>query len=155
MPSVPWKEVPEFWSALAFSHSAPEVRAALSFQILTASRPGNVRIAKRGQIDLDKRAWTIPGAEMKTGDDHTDALSSEVIAIARAMAMHNHDLLFTVGGERLSPDTLRMTMRRMGRTETPHGFRSTFKEWAHANGYNDELSELALAHQDLNEVRAA
>ena len=46
-------------------------------------------------------------------------------------------------------------MRRMGWAETPHGFRSTFKEWARAHGWAEHLSEAALAHKDQNEVRAA
>lgn len=42
-----------------------------------------------------------------------------------------------------------------GRVVVPHGFRSSFKEWARSHHYPDELSELALAHGDPNEVRAA
>jgi integrase len=71
------------------------------------------------------------------------------------MDLHDHELLFTVSGKPMSADTLRMMMRRMGRTEVPHGFRSTFKDWTRASGYPDDLSEVALAHVDPNEVRAA
>ncbi len=156
MPSVPWKDAPAFWSSIAMSHSSPEIRLALSLQILTAVRPGNVRLAKREQFDLSAGVWSIPGEEMKAGEMHEVPLSAEAVKIVRAaMQMHNHQLLFTVNGDPISVDTLRMMMRRMGRSETPHGFRSTFKEWARASGYNDELSELALAHTDPNDVRAA
>lgn len=156
MPSVPWQEVTEFWFSIALSPSAPEIRLALSFLILTASRPGNVRLAKRDQFDLEAATWSIPGAEMKTGEPHRVPLSAEAVRIVRtAMAMHNHQVVFTMAGRELSIDTMRMMMRRMGNTETPHGFRSTFKEWARASGWEDELSELALAHLDSNEVRAA
>lgn len=156
MPSVPWKEAPAFWATIPHSHSGPEIRLALSLQILTASRPGNVRLAKRSQFDLAAAVWTIPGAEMKTGEPHQVPLSAEAVALVRSvLSLHHHDLLFTVHGDPISVDTLRMMMRRMGRTETPHGFRSTFKEWARASGYADELSELALAHVDENDTRAA
>jgi integrase len=68
---------------------------------------------------------------------------------------HDNDLLFAVNGKEMSQDTLRMVLRRLGRDETPHGFRSTFKEWARSQNWADHLSEAALAHQDRNEVRAA
>lgn len=36
-----------------------------------------------------------------------------------------------------------------------HGFRASFKAWAREHDWADHLSELALAHTDPNEVRAA
>jgi integrase len=39
---------------------------------------------------------------------------------------------------------------------TPHGFRSSFKQWAaEQTEFEDVLSEIALAHVDKNAVRAA
>lgn len=156
MPAVPWREAPEFWRSIQMSTSAPQVRLALMLLMLTAVRPGNVRLAKRSQMDLEAGVWVIPAEEMKAGERHRVPLSAEAVTIVRsAMALHDHDQLFTVGGEPLSLDTLRMMMRRMGRSETPHGFRSTFKDWSLQAGWSDHLSEAALAHQDPNEVRAA
>ena len=38
----------------------------------------------------------------------------------------------------------------------PHGFRSTFKDWARSStAYADEVSELALAHVNSDATRAA
>ena len=38
----------------------------------------------------------------------------------------------------------------------PHGFRSTFKDWARSStAYADEISELALAHVSSDATRAA
>jgi integrase len=46
--------------------------------------------------------------------------------------------------------------KRMGVDATPHGFRSTFKDWArNCAGYADEVSELALAHVHSDATRAA
>lgn len=42
------------------------------------------------------------------------------------------------------------------RTVTTHGFISTFKDWSRRNGiYQDEWSELALAHVNSDQTRAA
>jgi integrase len=156
MPSVPWQEAPAFYAALAHSHSAPEIRLALAFLMLTAVRPGNIASAKRTQISVRAGVWSIPREEMKGDEAFSLPLSPAAIAIVEAvMEMHDNDLLFAVRQKPLSPDTLRMTMRRMKRSETPHGFRSTFKEWARAHGWADHLSEAALSHVDPNEVRAA
>ena len=156
MPSVPWRDASAFYAALAHSRTTPATRQALAFLMLTASRPGNVALAKRGQVNIDRALWSIPGQEMKVGEPHVVPLSAEALALATAaMDAHDGDLVFTAGVGPLSPDTLRMAMRRMGRMETPHGFRSTFKEWARAHGWRDELSELALAHLDRDDVRAA
>jgi len=156
MPAVPWAEAPAFFAAIPMSRSVIEVRLAMTFYLLTIPRPGNIYLAKRDQIDLAAAVWSIPDEEMKAGEPHRIPLSPAAVEVARSiMDMHEHELLFTVSGKPMSPDTLRMMMRRMGRTETPHGFRSTFKDWARASGYPDDLSEMALAHADPNEVRAA
>jgi len=42
-----------------------------------------------------------------------------------------------------------------GRPIVPHGFRSTFKDWSMAHGWQDAFSEKALAHADKNSVRKA
>jgi integrase len=45
---------------------------------------------------------------------------------------------------------------KRGTVATPHGFRSSFKDWARSStSYADEVSELALAHVNSDETRAA
>lgn len=156
MPAVDWREVPAFWAEIPMSVSAPIIRLGLSLLIQTVVRPGNIALAKRSQFDLDSKTWVIPAAEMKMQVQHRVALTDEAVALVRsAMAMHDHELLITMDGSAISPDTLRMMMRRMGHTATPHGFRSTFKDWARKARWDDDLSEDALAHLDQNAVRAA
>lgn len=155
MASVGWEDAPAFWASIPLSRSAPEIRLGLSLLILTAVRPGNIATAHRDQFDLDRAIWTIPAAQMKTNEVLRVPLSPPATALVRAILASDADLLFAVRGEPISPDTLRMMMRRMGRAETPHGFRSTFKDWSRSAGWADHLSEAALGHADPNEVRAA
>lgn len=156
MPSVAWEEMPDFWAEIPLLPSIPILRLAMQLLVLTAVRPGNIRKAKRSQFDLVQLTWTIPENEMKTGEMFRIALSPAAATVVRqAMGLHGNDLLFAVNGVEMSQDTLRMMLRRVGRDETPHGFRSTFKEWARSQKWEDHLSEAALAHQDTNEVRAA
>lgn len=158
-----WREVPAFYASLDYADCTPEVRAALRWLILTASRPGNVRMARWDQIDTTEgKVWAIPAEQMKMGEQHRVPLAPAALAILAGMEPLNGQahLIFGVRKKNgkivpMSLDTMRMLMRRMGRDETPHGFRSSFKDWSLAQGYQDHLSEAALAHADQNEIRAA
>ena len=44
---------------------------------------------------------------------------------------------------------------KSGRVIVPHGFRSTFRDWAAERGYADAVAEAALAHAIDDEVIAA
>ena len=41
------------------------------------------------------------------------------------------------------------------RTAVPHGFRSSFRDWASENGYSRDVAERALAHAIQNQSEAA
>ena len=52
--------------------------------------------------------------------------------------------------------TLVAVMRRMNVDAVPHGFRSTFRDWAsERTAYPSEVAEMALAHTIGNKVEAA
>ena len=56
----------------------------------------------------------------------------------------------------MSDMTLTAVMRRMKREEVPHGFRSTFRDWAaERTNYPREVAEMALAHAIGDKVEAA
>ena len=47
-------------------------------------------------------------------------------------------------------------LNRMGRQETVHGFRSTFRDWAaERTNFPNEVVEMALAHAVADKVEAA
>lgn len=56
---------------------------ALKFQILTMTRPGEVRGAKKQEIDLKKRIWTIPPERMKMRREHIIPLSNQALKIVK------------------------------------------------------------------------
>ena len=52
--------------------------------------------------------------------------------------------------------TLAAVLKRLEVPVTPHGFRSTFRDWAEeATGFPHEVKEAALAHAVRNKVEAA
>jgi integrase len=53
------------------------------FQILTMTRPGEVRGAKKQEFNLEKRTWTIPPERMKMRRKHVIPLSKQAFEIVK------------------------------------------------------------------------
>ena len=156
-PALPYNELGAFFVEL--KTQAGTGARALEFAILTSARSGEVRGATWGEIDLEAGTWTIPAERMKAGKANTASLwSNAALRLLRALPrVDGCDLLFpnTKGGE-LSNMTLTAVLRRMGRTVTAHGFRSTFRDWAgETTAYPREVIEHALAHQLKDKAEAA
>jgi integrase len=148
---------------------------ALEFAILTCARSREIRLADWREIDLDAKVWTIPADRMKAGKVHRVPLSDQAVSVLRSLTTVGSDgLIFAAaGGGPISDATIMAVIKRMhadeqkadragwvdpsdGRRVTPHGFRSTFKDWARScTRFPDEASELALAHVNDDKTRAA
>jgi integrase len=130
---------------------------ALEFLILNASRTGEVVGGQRVEVS-DDGVWTIPGSRMKAGKDHRVPLTLralEILEIARSLDPGGK-FLFSVKGRPLSNMAMSMLLRRMGRSETVHGFRSSFRDWvSEETMHSPEVAEKALAHTIPNKVEAA
>lgn len=162
--AIRWQDVPKFVADLQASAASPATVLALEFLIHTAARSGEVRGAKWSEFDLERRLWTIPAFDpvtgvrrMKAGGTHVVPLTEASIRLlAAARRLGDGPVVFPGSrGQPLSDSTLSKLMREMGAGGTPHGFRSTFKDWCAETGVRDEVSEAALAHADQNKVRAA
>ena len=154
--AIHWKALGEFMAALR-NRQGMSARA-LEFAILTAARSGEVRLATWDEIDLKAKLWTVPAGRMKAGKAHRVPLSDEALALLKALPrMEGSRFVFpAVRGGALSDMSLSMVTRRMGAEAVPHGFRSTFKDWARSStAYPDEVTELALAHVNSDATRAA
>lgn len=131
---------------------------ALEFLIYTAARSGEVRGALWSEIDLNKAIWTIPASRMKAGVEHRVPLSQAALNLLAGMPrIEGSNLIFPgTKGQPLSDMTMTAIMRRMEATAVPHGFRSTFRDWAgEKTHFPRELAEHALAHMLESKVEAA
>jgi integrase len=116
---------------------------------LTAARSGEVRGATWDEIDLDKAVWSIPAGRMKAKKEHRVPLSDAAVSLINAMPRIDgcKIVFFSPTGKALSDMTLLAILRRANLDATPHGFRSTFRDWAgEYTNYRRELAEVALAH---------
>lgn len=131
---------------------------ALQFAILTAARSGEVRGMAWSEVDLEAAVWTVPADRMKAGREHRVPLSAAVVELLKALPQTpGSPLVFTAPrGGPLSDMTLTAVLRRMQVDAVPHGFRSTFRDWAaERTSYPNEVCEMALAHVVSDKVEAA
>ncbi len=155
-PALPWHDLGEFMAQLR-QHTGKGARA-LEFLILSAARSGEVRFATWDEIDFAAKLWTVPAERMKAGNAHKVPLSDPAIELLRALPRVKGSKFIFPGnkGRALSDSTLSKFMRDMGVQGVPHGFRSSFKDWARSStAYADEVSELALAHVNSDATRSA
>lgn len=148
--AMPWKDVPAFF-ADQLGREDTAGRLALLFTIATAARSGEVRSARWEHIDIEAREWTRPAELMKAGVKHTVTLNDAALALLeRAKLMAGGEGLIFPGakGKQLSDMTLAKVMRTAERTETVHGFRSCFRDWAAERmpTIPAMVAEMALAH---------
>jgi integrase len=128
-------------------------------------------------VDLDAKVWVVPGDRMKAGRLHRVALSPAALGTlseVRPLMKQSGDLVFPGGrqGKPLSDMALSEVVRRMneegaedalprwrdaeGRAVVPHGFRSTFRDWAgETRPEGREVVEAALAHAIKDKAEAA
>lgn len=133
------KEVAELLRAIDGYTGTFPVICALRLAPILFQRPGELRFAAWGELDLDGGTWEIPGARMKrrkhakaTGGAHIVPLSTQAIAILRELHALTGDGHFLFPSIRtrtrpMSENTINAALRRLGydgETMTGHGFRA-------------------------------
>ena len=134
---------------------------AMKFQILTMTRPGEVRGARKQEFDLERRSWRIPPERMKMRREHVVPLSDQALQIVKDNwpVVEAAELIFpSIVSNRkwLSENAFNSALRRMGYGKdevTAHGFRATASTLLNNRGCEADVVEAALAHQDKNVVR--
>ncbi len=139
----------------------PTIRAALQLLALTMTRPGDVRGMCRSEINFEKAVWRIPAERMKMRRPHDVPLSKQAVKILKDIwaLSDGGELVFPSirsVEKLLSENALNSALRRMGYTKeemTAHGFRSAASTILNERGFNPDVVEAALAHQDEDGIR--
>ena len=160
MQAVPHREAAAVIRKVRASTALPAARLVLEFLVLTAARWGEVRWAKWKEIDREGKVWTVPAGRAKMNRRHRVPLCGralEILEAAQALEGGAGPLVFTHGGGRpLHDSAVRRLLRQLGVAAVPHGFRSTFRDWAaEETDHPREVIEAALAHVVRNRVEAA
>ena len=158
--ALPYAHVPAFLADLRDCDAGASVKFAFEFLILTATRSSEVLRARWDEIDLEAKTWTIPADRMKAKTEHCVPLAPRSVeTLEKAQEISNGEYVFPgrMPNRPLSTMAFNMALRRMNRTDcVPHGFRSSFRDWAaERTNFPREVCEAALAHTLTDKTEAA
>lgn len=145
-PALPVDEIGAFMAAVRQQEGS--AARCLEFLTLTVARSGEARGARWSEIDLRERIWTIPVSRMKSGREHAVPLSTDAVALLRALPQADARLVFPAPRGGVLPDAaLTAALRQLTAQGSVHGMRSTFSTWAsERTAYASEVREACLAH---------
>jgi len=163
--ALPHGEVADAIAAVRASAAWAGLKLVFEFLVLTATRSAEARLATWDEIDLDARVWTLPAARTKAGREHRVPLCSRAVEIlddARRLDVGRTGgaaagLVFpSQRGKPLHDARLSGVLHELGIGAVPHGFRSSFRDWAsERTDHPREVIEAALAHVVRNRTEAA
>jgi integrase len=147
------------------SYDRVVTRCAMQIMAYCFPRPGECRLARWSEVDLDQGVWVIPAERTKMRREYRIPLSAQATAVFREL----HAQTALQGGlcfpgmrsskRPLSENTICVALRAMGFGQeemSAHGFRALASTLLHEWWPNSsEAIERALAHLDLNAVRRA
>lgn len=144
--AVPIAEAQDAFAAIWKRRQTGAGTAALIAVALTALRSGEVRGLR--WTDLQDDVVVIPADRMKAGRVHRVPVTPFLASWLRVQPRVEGVVFYGQrSGRPLSDMTLAMAMRRAELGDyTPHGWRSTFRDWAGAEGWDSDLAEDQLAH---------
>lgn len=157
--ALPHSEVAESLRQISASKASDPTKLALAFLVHTVARSGEVRGATWNEVDKAGAVWVVPASRMKAKKAHRVPLTPATLAIlkkAEALRLDGCDLIFPSGtGKPLSDMTLSKLVKELGIAAVPHGYRSSFRDWAGESNHPHDAVELALAHWPKDRAEAA
>lgn len=124
---------------------------------LSGGRSALRPILRNPEVDRSPAEPFYPSGS-KAGVEHRVPLPLEAVKLLKKLPrLTGTELLFPgTKGQALPDMIMTVVMRRMKADAVPHGFRSTFRDWAgEKTNFPRELAEQALAHTLQNKVEAA
>jgi integrase len=125
-------------------------------------RPREAAGAKWCEIDFENELWVIPAERMKMNVEHIVPLPPQALAILEIIKPVSSHREFIFPSDRQptkpsNPETANKALQRMGFKGrlVAHGMRSIASTTLNEQGFDGDVIESALAHQEQNEVRKA
>jgi integrase len=145
--AVPYADLPALMAELRADGSL--AARALELCVLTCARTNEVLGSATDEFDLAAALWTVPPDRMKGHREHRVPLCPRAVEIVRSLSAP-----LPFGG--LHVKAMRVLLQRLRPGTTPHGCRSSFRDWAEERtNYPRVVVEQALAHSIGNDVEKA
>jgi integrase len=158
------RSIGEFLVRLDGFSGQPTTRIGLNLLVLLAPRPGELRLARWEEFDVEEAVWRIPAERMKMRRPHRVPLPPQALDLLDELHRISGTSAYVFPSSRswkspISQNTFNSALRRLGYKKhelSAHGFRATFSTFANESGlWNADAIERALAHVEANDVRRA
>lgn len=167
-------EIKTLLDGLEKTGTAPTLRLAVRFMLLTGVRKGEFIGATWPEVDWERAQWSIPAVRMKAGKPHTVYLADQALDILTTLrtcfpsSNYVHPSRYD-SAEPLSQATLNRTIsaavHRVNADRRPdqapflpvsvHDLRRTFSSRLNDALFPEALIEACLAHQKKDQIAAA
>ncbi|PKM17532.1 MAG: integrase [Gammaproteobacteria bacterium HGW-Gammaproteobacteria-15] len=162
MPTIKPEQLPELMKALSYAQIRIMTRCLIEWQLHTMVRPSEAAGARWDEIQLDNMLWVIPGERMKQKREHQVPLTPQTVALLEFIKPITGRSPYIFASDRnpglpTHSETANRALQRMGYTGVlvSHGLRALASTTLNERGFDDDVIEAALAHQDKNQVRSA
>jgi len=162
LPSLKPEELPELMTAINYASIKLTTRCLIEWQLHTMVRPSEAAQAKWCELDFENSLWVIPAERMKMKIEHIVPLSPQTLAILEIIKplSYHREFIFPSDRHPTKPSnsqTANKALERMGFKGrlVAHGMRSIASTTLNEQGFDGDIIESALAHQEQNEVRRA
>lgn len=158
------EELIEMMNSVTRYGGVPSTKGVIWTMLYTITRTKEARNMRWDHIDMERRLWTIPLAEIsrrRKGERNTKSDRPHVIPLSNQMvALLDYMRPFSGGGEYvfpspknprkpLDPSTVNSALNYMGMKDiSGHDTRATCSTYLHGMGFNTDHIEFQMAHID-------
>jgi len=162
MATIKPEELPELMKAISYSNITLVTRCLLEFQLHTMVRSSEAAKASWDEIDFENMLWEIPAERMKMKVKHTVPLTQQVLGLLELVKPLTGERKYIFPADRhpnkpSGSERANKALQRIGFKGrlVAHGMRSLASTTLNEKGFDGDVIEAALAHQEENEVRRA
>ena len=155
MRALPHGEVASTLRTVRASRARPVVKLAFEFLVLTATRSGEVRGALWTEIDREEGVWSIPALRTKGNREHPVPLcrrALEILKEARVLGRGSPYVFPSARRKPLGNTAMSELLRALKIAAVPHGFRSSFRDWAAEETDHGRLGRLPGSPEGSEQV---
>ncbi|CAM3208468.1 integrase arm-type DNA-binding domain-containing protein [Vibrio diazotrophicus] len=159
-PALTPEELPELVASIDSANLSTTTRNLILWQLHTMVRPSEAATAKWSQIDFEEMVWVVPVPKMHT--THTVPITPQALSIIENMKPISGHREYIFPADRnpkthANTQTANAALKRIGFKDrtTAHGLRGLASTTLNAQGFDGDVIESALSHQEPNKIRRA